>query len=156
LNICPAFSKPENGFGKSSIFTNSRNTRMSDKKTILIIEDEKNQRFLFHEELLDEGYKVLACPNAIEALDELEKCTVDLILTDVRLPGGDATAFIPHIRNSHFNTPVVVVSGYEVYGDYLLRHEPMVKAFFKKPVDLKSMKQTIAEILQKQAVAQKS
>ncbi len=127
---------------------------MQEIKKILVIEDEKNQRFLFEEELRDEGYGVLACPNAIDALEVLEKNHVDLILTDVRLPGGDATAFIPHIRDTHFDTPVVVVSGYPAYKDYLLRNEPMVKAFFPKPVDLKSLKQTLAAILRKQAVSQ--
>jgi DNA-binding NtrC family response regulator len=129
---------------------------MPELKTILVIEDERNQRFLFQEELQDEGYMVLACPNAVIATEVLGKNPVDLILTDVRLPGGDATGFIPHIHESQINIPVVVVSGYSAYGDYFERHEPMVKAFFKKPVDFKSLKQTIAEILEKNPIAQET
>jgi DNA-binding NtrC family response regulator len=133
-----------------------RSGNMPELKTIMVIEDEKNQRFLFQEELQDEGYMVLACPNAIVATEVLEKNPVDLILTDVRLPGGDATGFIPHVSETHLNIPVVVVSGYTAYGDYFERNEPMVKAFFKKPVDFKGLKKTIAEILEKNPIAQKT
>ena len=121
---------------------------MADPKTILVIEDEKNQLLLFQMVLEDENYKVLPCPHIAAAMEILEKNPVDLILTDVRLPGGDATGFIAQLREAHYHIPIVAVSGYSAYGEYLERHEPMVKAFFKKPVDMRSLAQSIAEILQ--------
>ncbi len=127
---------------------------MSDPKTILVIEDEKNQRFLFEEDLTEAGYTVIACPDALKALVVLEDTHIDLILTDIKLPGGDATAFIPRIRDAQLSIPVVVVSGYPAYKGYLQRNEPMVRAFFKKPVNLKDLRKSIAEILQKQSVPQ--
>ncbi len=127
---------------------------MTDLKTIMVIEDEKNQRLLLQEVLEEEGHLVLAFPNAIIALEALEKHPVDLILTDVKLPGGDATGFITRVRETHFNIPIVVVSGYSAYGDYLERHEPMVKAFFNKPVDMKQLKLALETILRKEAVSQ--
>jgi DNA-binding NtrC family response regulator len=129
---------------------------MPDPKTILAIEDEKNQLLLFREVLEEEGYAVLTCPNILAAMEILEKNPVDLILTDVKLPGGDATGFIAQLRETHLNIPIVVVSGYTAYGDYLERHEPMVKAFFKKPVDMKQLKLTIAEILQQVPVTREA
>ncbi len=129
---------------------------MPDQKTILAIEDEKNQLLLFQEELEEEGYVVLTCPNILAAMEMLEKNPVNLILTDVKLPGGDATGFIAQLREGQMKIPIVVVSGFSAYGDYLERHEPMVKAFFKKPVDMKQLKISIAEILQQAPVAREA
>jgi two-component system response regulator HydG len=129
---------------------------MPELKTILVIEDEKNQRLLLQEVLEEAGFHVLVCSNALIAMEVLGKCPVDLILTDVKLPGGDATAFIAQLREAQLNLPVVVVSGYSAYGDYLERHEPMVKAFFNKPVDMKRLKLTLEAILHKEAVPQEN
>jgi two-component system, OmpR family, response regulator len=129
---------------------------MPELKTILAIEDEKNQLLLFQEELEEAGYAVWTCPNILAAMEILEKNPIDLILTDVKLPGGDATGFISQLREAYCTLPIVVVSGYSAYGDYLERHEPMVKAFFKKPVDMKQLKLTIAEILQQAPVTREA
>ena len=53
---------------------------------ILIVEDDESQRFLYQEELQEEGYKVALAKSGKEALKYLEASLFDLIILDIRMP----------------------------------------------------------------------
>ena len=55
--------------------------------TILLIEDEPNQRFLYQMELGDEGYRIFAPATVEEALETVRKRQADLVILD------------PHLKN---------------------------------------------------------
>ena len=59
-------------------------------KTILVVEDEKNLRALYTQELEADGYRVLVAANAADALDMVRKHQVDLAILDIKL-GGEET-----------------------------------------------------------------
>lgn len=117
------------------------------KATLLVIEDSRALVMLYQKELGAEGYEVLGCDNWPEALLAMESRHIDLVLTDIHLPGLDASAFIPKIRSLFFDIPVVVISGFESYRTSLTKMAPTVRAFFTKPVEMAVLKRTIAEIL---------
>lgn len=117
------------------------------KATLLVIEDSRALVMLYQKELGSEGYEVLGCDNWPEALLAMESRHIDLVLTDIHVPGLDASAFIPKIRSLFFDIPVVVVSGFESYRASLTKMAPTVRAFFTKPVEMAVLKKTIAEIL---------
>lgn len=118
------------------------------KATILVIEDSRALVMLYKKELGSEGYDVLGCDNWPDALLAMESRHIDLVLTDIQLPGLNAAAFIPKIRSLFFDIPVVIVSGFESYRTSLTKMAPTVRAFFAKPVEMKTLKQTISGILE--------
>ena len=78
---------------------------------VLIVEDEDVFRRTLGETLKDEGYTVFTESNAISALKLLEEQAVDIIVTDVRMPGMDGIEFLEKARE--FGDPnVIVMSAY--------------------------------------------
>jgi CheY-like chemotaxis protein len=82
--------------------------------TILIAEDEFIIRLTIAEFLRDEGYDVIETANADEALDVLKAgISVDLLFTDVRMPGSmDGCALAQKVRAGWPTTPVILTSAF--------------------------------------------
>ena len=80
-------------------------------KTILIVDDEKDDLESMNQILKKEGYNVMTSNNSAEALGKLEKHDVDLILMDIMMPAlsGYDLLRILRAKLSH-NIPVVFVS----------------------------------------------
>jgi len=84
---------------------------MKPKKTILCVDD--NEQALSIRKILLEtrGYRVLACNNGAMALEAFRLGGVDLVLTDLIMPGVDGSQLIEEIKNLSPQTPAVLISG---------------------------------------------
>lgn len=91
-------------------------------ETILVVEDEEVVRRVTVRALEAQGYRVLEAADAEEALDLLEdrgaRRRLDLLLTDVVLPGKSGPALVEEVRRVRPDLPVVLTSG---YGEDLVR-----------------------------------
>ncbi|HVZ80404.1 MAG TPA: response regulator [bacterium] len=121
---------------------------MENKKyTILIAEDEPSARFLYEEELRDEGYEVLTAENGLQALGILEDHPVDLLMTDIKMPDMHAMEMIPQVRTDHPDLPIIVASAFKgMENDFALQGFH-ISGFFSKPVPMAALKMMIQEIL---------
>jgi len=79
---------------------------------ILLVEDEESLRGLVEELLCDAGYKVLTAENAQVALDILKEQSVDLLLSDVIMPGMDGYQLAAEVREKYPQIKIQMVSGY--------------------------------------------
>jgi CheY-like chemotaxis protein len=82
--------------------------------TVLSVEDEALIRVVIADMLQDRGFKVLEAANANEAIEIIEKTTIeiDLVFTDVRMPGAmDGFGLVKWIQSSRPTVPVLVASG---------------------------------------------
>jgi DNA-binding NtrC family response regulator len=82
--------------------------------TVLVVEDEALIRAVMADMLQDRGFKVLEAANANEAIEIIEKTRIeiDLVFTDVRMPGGiDGFGLVKWIQSSRPTIPVIVASG---------------------------------------------
>jgi len=80
---------------------------------ILAVEDEPLVRLVLVEALIDAGHTVLEAGDGEQALALLrEGKTVDLILTDVRMPRVDGFELARAAREMHPRTPVIFMTGY--------------------------------------------
>jgi two-component system response regulator len=85
------------------------------KKKILIVDDEKNIRFLLKEELTDEGYDVILAESGAAALEIIGKEKLDLVTLDIKMPGEDGLSILRKIREIEYDLPVIICSAYSVY-----------------------------------------
>jgi CheY-like chemotaxis protein len=85
--------------------------------TILLVEDEANQRLLYQMELEDEGYHVVAAGNGREALQEAQRTRPDLVVLDLRMPGMDGLEALQRMMALNQSLPVIIHSAYETYKD---------------------------------------
>ena len=80
-------------------------------KKILIIDDEKDVRIVLREVLQRAGYEALVAADAREGLDKLADEGIDLVITDVIMPGMDGVATVEKIREGYPDVPIIVISG---------------------------------------------
>ena len=91
-------------------------------ETILLTEDEPAVRALARIALLRQGYRVIEAASGAEACElvEQQNLAIDLILTDVVMPGMSGPELVRRLRVSHPEVKVIYMSGY--HDDALLRH----------------------------------
>jgi DNA-binding NtrC family response regulator len=81
--------------------------------TILIVDDEILVRLLFVDHLEADGYRVLAANDGDEALGILRaNDAVDLLVTDIRMPGHIDGIALAQYAKREFGLPVIIVSGH--------------------------------------------
>ncbi|MBI5894550.1 MAG: response regulator [Desulfobacterales bacterium] len=80
-------------------------------KNILIVDDEPGICRLLKRILeSDKEYRVRTAPNADEAMALLQSATMDLVLSDVQMPGPSGLALATHIKEHYPDTGIVLVS----------------------------------------------
>lgn len=82
------------------------------KANILVVDDEQIVLKSCERTLAPEGFNVLTADRAKDALEILKKDSIDLIITDLKMPEMDGVEFIRHIRNIKPDIGVVVITGY--------------------------------------------
>jgi len=115
--------------------------------TILLVEDEAFVRDVTCEVLRAAGYRVLAARNAVEALGQYDqwRSEVDLLLTDVILPGESGRLLARKLRRDNPELKVLLVTGYmEQMGSREAEHEECLAKPFSSGVLLGRVRQTLA------------
>jgi two-component system, OmpR family, response regulator CpxR len=84
---------------------------MRPKRTILCVDD--NEQALSIRKLMLEtrGYRVLACTNGLHALELFKQGGVDLVLSDLQMPGLDGAELVGKIKDLSATTPAILFSG---------------------------------------------
>ena len=116
--------------------------------TILIVDDEPHIRFLYEQELSEEGYHIESVATGAEALQFLEKVPIDLVVLDVRLEDRTANGLtiINEIMRKKRNQKVILNTAYASYMDEGVSW--LANGFVVKSADLAELKATIRDVLQ--------
>ena len=114
-------------------------------KSILVVDDEENIRFLYKEELIDEGYDVTLASGGNEALELLKTKKPDLITLDIKMPGMDGIETLRRIKEIDKNIPVILCTA---YGQYKQDFSSWASdAYVVKSADLEELKTKIKTVL---------
>ena len=118
-------------------------------ETILVVDDEVLIRMAIAEYLRDCGYRVVEAANGDEAVEVLTAadCDVDLILSDVQMPGSlDGFGLARWVRENLSGTDIILTSGYDRAAQEAkeLCH---VKEVIPKPYDFEGLADRIKQAL---------
>ena len=109
---------------------------MKPKKTILCVDDDEQSLSIRKIMLETRGYRVFACNSSEMALEAFRRGGVDLVLTDLIMPGVDGSRLIEKIKSLSPQTPAVLISG----RTKIYEHETLADVFLSKgmyePADL--------------------
>jgi CheY-like chemotaxis protein len=114
-------------------------------KKILVVDDEESIRYLYKEELEEDGFVVELAKNGKEALELLRLFQPDLITLDIKMPVMDGIEALKHIREIDRHLPVILCSA---YGEYKQDFTTWASdAYVVKCADLTELKNTIRRFL---------
>jgi len=113
--------------------------------TILVVDDEENIRWLYKEELEDEGYQVTAAASGEEALALVSELKPDLVIMDIKMPGISGVDALIKIKEIDKNIPVILCSA---YSDYKQDFSTWASdAYVVKSSNLDELKKAITKVL---------
>jgi len=107
---------------------------------ILVVDDEKNIRILFRDELEEAGYVVELAESGKEALQKVEAAAPDLVILDIRMADMTGIEVLQAIREKHKDLPVIMCTAVRGLKDDFTIWDAEVFAYLTKPVDLDELK----------------
>jgi len=102
---------------------------------VLVVEDDEDNRELMGEVLQDAGYEVVLAANGAAGLRTLAEHSIDLLVTDIGMPGMGGLEVARAAKEIAPTVPVVVVTGYAEREDIAKARGHEVDAVLVKPVD---------------------
>ncbi len=114
---------------------------------LLVIDDEKNIRQLFTEELSDEGYEVCSAATSAEAEDYLKRECFDLVLLDVQLRAESGLEVLNNIVRQYADLPVILCTAFGSYKEDFASW--LAEGYVVKSSDFSELKSEIRRVLKK-------
>jgi len=112
---------------------------------LLVVDDDKNLRLLYEQELTDEGHEVTLAGSGPEALEYLKTKRPDLIILDISMPGMDGIEALGKILAKDKSMPVILNTAYSTYKDNFMTWS--ADAYVVKSGDLTELKAKIKDVL---------
>jgi DNA-binding response OmpR family regulator len=115
------------------------------KKRILVVDDEKNLRILYEEELKEEGYEVDIADSAETAFKLLDANLYDAIVLDIQMPGMNGLEAMGHILHRNRKQAIILNTAYSQFKDDF--ESWSADAYVVKSSDLTELKNKIKELI---------
>jgi two-component system capsular synthesis sensor histidine kinase RcsC len=110
---------------------------------LLVVDDHPINRRLLSDQLGSLGYQVVTANDGVDALDVLNRNTVDIVLTDVNMPNMDGYRLTQRLRQLHFTAPVIGVTANALAEEKQRCIEAGMDNCLSKPVTLETLEQTL-------------
>jgi len=120
--------------------------------SILIVDDEKNIRTHLARVLGTLGHQALVASDGAGALSLLEDEPVDLVLSDVRMPGLDGVALLREVRRRHPEALVVLMTAYATVAGAVEAMREGAYDYLVKPFSADEVELVVARALEVQAL----
>mgnify|MGYP001093014442 CR=1 FL=1 len=112
---------------------------------LLVVDDEAPMREVLKLSLESSGHRVITAPDGQAALEILKSSPVDLVLTDLRMPGLSGTELIRAIKQRFPETGVLMITGYATLESALEAMRLGALDVLQKPVNLNELADKIAK-----------
>jgi YesN/AraC family two-component response regulator len=130
---------------------------MSEKYTILIVDDEKLILTTLQRLLRNENYNVLTAGSAFDALEILEHKKIHLIISDQRMPQMTGTELFEIVKKQYPEIIRVILSGYSDTNSIIdAINKGEIVRFIAKPWEDHSLKNTINQIIRQYEILRKN
>ncbi len=118
-------------------------------RTLLLVDDEQNIVSALKRLLRRDGYEILTANSGAEGLEILSKNSIDVIISDQRMPGMTGVEFLSIVKERHPDTMRMVLSGYtELKSVTDAINEGAVFRFLTKPWDDEKLRECVKEAFQ--------
>lgn len=115
-------------------------------KRILVVDDEENARIGLSKLLSQEGYEVGSAANGLEALDLMKTQKVNLVISDLNMPGMNGLNFLRELNRKFPSTNVILITAFGGVESYLEAMNLGAFEYIHKPVKLDELKAVMKKI----------
>ena len=119
---------------------------MSEKKKVLIVDDEEDFVTLSAVRVEEAGYEVFTETDGNKVMARVRDIKPDLVVLDIMLLGSDGLTLLKKLKKEFSDMPVIVVTGKAFMMAEIFVIEGS-SGFFKKPADLKELVKRINELI---------
>jgi len=103
---------------------------------ILVVEDDPRLREAIVDTLMIKGHEVFEAPNGIEGMAIVRAHTLDLILSDINMPGMDGLELLDTVKQAHPWLPMVLMTAYGDVGQAVKAMQRGANDYLMKPFEL--------------------
>lgn len=118
------------------------------EKYILVVDDEPKMRRVLEIMLQKLGHKVFTAANGHEAVEIVQTNTVDLMITDLRMPEMDGIALLTHLRANDFDLPVIVITAHGTIETAIDAMKLGACDYILRPFDLSTVELAVERALE--------
>jgi DNA-binding NtrC family response regulator len=107
---------------------------VTSRPSILVVDDEPNSLFGICQVLTDEGFRTIPAGHGREALERLKTDSVNLVITDEKMPDLSGMDLLLEVKKTHPSVPVILITA---FGSVSMAVEALKKGafyFFEKPI----------------------
>ena len=123
---------------------------------VLIVEDEAAAREGLRLALETEDVKILTAENGREALEVISRTSVDLVLTDLKMPVMDGLELLKRIKNEYDDIDVILITGFATIDSAVDAIKHGAFEYIKKPYELDTVRRTVRLALEQHRLAKEN
>jgi DNA-binding NtrC family response regulator len=121
---------------------------MIDKSTLLVVDDEESQRMAIGGFLRKIGHNVIACQSAEEAIDVMGREAVDLVISDMRMPGISGLELLQKAKSKLPDIMFIMMTAYGTVDGAVESIKQGAFNYLTKPIDLDQLEININKALE--------
>lgn len=120
---------------------------------ILVVEDDIKINRIVCSYLNDNGYEAIGCIKAMEAFDKMQGNTVDMIISDIMMPGMDGYEFAEIVRKQNNDTPILFMTARDDIYSKKKGFSLGIDDYMVKPIELDELIMRIEALLRRSNIA---
>ncbi len=117
-------------------------------ETILIVDDEKNYLVVLEALLTPEGFEIVPAGNAAQAVSTIRDADLDLVITDLRMPGMSGMELLKESKRLKPELPVIVMTAYGTIETAVEAMKEHAYDYITKPFQNEQLKLTVRKALE--------
>ena len=128
---------------------------MTEKPTILVVDDEEDIRELLEVTLRSWSYKTRTANNVDDALSRLKARGIDIVITDVRMPGRSGIELLSEIQEIAPQVETIVITGHGDMNTAIAAMRQGASDFLTKPIHRENLKLAVEKAVQRIAMVRR-
>lgn len=120
---------------------------------ILIVDDNAKIRKLIEIYLKQEGYNVFHAGNGNQALQVLDRISVDLVIADIMMPEMDGYELTKILRNTNYSLPIFMVTAKDAFSEKKKGFDLGADDYMTKPIDMDELVLRVKALLRRSKIS---
>ncbi|MDA7793560.1 sigma 54-interacting transcriptional regulator [Glaciecola sp.] len=124
--------------------------------SILLVDDDQALLRLLTIRLEQQGYQIISTDDGAKALQLLQQCPVDVVISDLRMPNIDGMMLFEQIKVSFPTMPVILITAHGTIQDAIAATKLGMYGFITKPIDHQELQKILSSIATQKPLANES